>query len=121
MATLRFRFGYNSKPTFYPPALVDGNGDPVDITGFTFKWIVKPFLANDEDGRLPDSRAWFDKAGAIVTALEGTYKFVLTELETSIPVGTWPGEIRVWSGASTLPPDYRISADAECEDAVDAT
>jgi hypothetical protein len=117
MATLRFTVGYNSKPTLYLPALLDGNGDAINITGYSFKLIVKPFLSN-EDGKLPDSRAWFDKAGAIIVAADGTYKFVLTDLETTQAPGIYPGEIRIWSGSTSLPPDYRISVEFEIEEAV---
>lgn len=120
MATLSFKVGYNSKPTLNPPALLDGAGEPVDITGYSFRLIVKPFLSN-EDGPLPDSRAWVNLAGTIVEATEGTYKFALTALETSHPAGTWPGEILIWSGATDEEPDHRISVDYEVEEAVDRT
>jgi len=117
MPTEQIVFGYNSSPTL-KFTLLDDYGDPIDITGYTFKLMVKPFLAN-EDGQLPDARAWFDKTGAIITALDGTYKFDLTPAETGIPAGTYPGEIRAWSGSATLPPTYRISAEVTCEEAVD--
>lgn len=88
----------------------------LDITGYAFKLCVKRALTD------PDSKAWFDLSGAIVTAASGIYKFDLTTEHTCIPPGTWPGEIRVWTdGTTTNPPHDRISLDFVVEKAVDET
>jgi len=74
----------------------------VDITGYGFRFVVKRDLEDT------DAEAWFDLAGSIVTAAEGIYRFTLTPVHTCQCPGTWPGEIRWWSGgyvAGTSPTD----------------
>lgn len=109
---------YNSSPT-RKFELLDEYGAAVNITGYTFKMIVKPFLAHEIDGVLPDARAWFDKTGAIITAASGTFKFDLTPAETCLPPGTYPGEIRWWSGSTANPPTDSWSIDYVVEEAAD--
>jgi hypothetical protein len=75
--------------------LLDDLGDPIDLTDCTVKLIVKPFLSND-DGVLPDSRAWVDFAASVISATAGTLEFALTPAQTSMPPGTYPAEIRRW-------------------------
>lgn len=108
---------YNSSPTI-TRILKDERNEidddaAVNITGYTFKLIVK------QDRNLPDARAWFDLAGSIVVAGDGTYKFELTEQHTCLPVGTWPGEIRWWSGSSSYPPTDAVQINFVIEDVVD--
>lgn len=88
----------------------------VDITGYAFYLIVKP------DADLADSRAFFDLAGSIVTAAEGTFRFTLTSAHTCLAPGTWPGEIRWFSGgapATGTPPTDAWSVDYVVEQAID--
>lgn len=95
--SFRITVGYNSFATRKFEKL-DEYGDPVNLTGYIIKLIVKPFRGN-EDGMLPDSRAWLNYAATLITAASGTYKFALTPAETCLPPGTYPAEVRFW-----LPP-----------------
>lgn len=74
---------------------VDDLGDVIDLTDCTIKVMVKPFLTN-EDGVLPDARAWVNFAATLLEETSGTYQFALTPAETSLPPGTYPAEIRRW-------------------------
>lgn len=93
--SFRLTVGYNSRPTRKFEKL-DEYGDPVNLTGYIIKLIVKPYRGND-DGMLPDSRAWLNFAGTLISATAGTYKFDLTPAETCLPAGIWPAEIRFWN------------------------
>lgn len=78
---------------------------PEDIGGYTLKLIVKNSLD------LPDSRAFFELEAGIVDSASGKYSFTLTLEHTSMPAGTYPGEIRIWNGPDTAPPLDAISVD----------
>jgi hypothetical protein len=102
MASETITVRYNSSPVI-TRILRDSRNevDPdaaVNITGYTIKLIVK------QSAELADSRAWFDLAASIVTAADGSYRFTMTPEHTSIPAGSWPGEIRWWSGSTDNPP-----------------
>ena len=80
----------------------------VDITGYAFKFIVKPTVDSDDD------EAFFDLSGSIVTAADGEYKFTLNATHTFFLPGTYPGEIRWWSGgapSTAEPPTDSLSVD----------
>ena len=120
MADERCTVGYNSSPR-KKFRLLDELGDPVDLTGFTVKMMVKPFLSN-EDGKVPDSRALFDVTGTVDADQDentGEYYFDFTPAETCSPPGTCPGETRFWSGATTVPPKYRRTVDFVVSEPVD--
>lgn len=85
----------------------------VNISGYTIKLIVKQSMDT------PDAQAWFDLAASIVTAADGSYRFTLTPAHTCLPVGTWYGEIRWWSGDATYPPTDAIQINYVVEDVVD--
>jgi hypothetical protein len=110
---------FNTTPVITRVLLdVRNEDDPnaaVDITGYDFRFIVK------QDMDLPDSEAWFDLAGAIVTAASGIYSFTLTVAHTCQAPGTWPGEIRWWATgyAAGKPPTDRVAIDYEIVDVVD--
>lgn len=90
----------------------DGPNERVDITGYVFKLIVKRDLADK------DADAFFDLTGAIVTALDGIFKFVLTREHTSFTPATYPAEIRWWKGgapATAEPPTDSFSVDYTVE------
>lgn len=70
-----------------------------DITGYTIKLIVKNALSDD------DARALFDLAATIVTAGSGVYKLTFTTAHTCLPAGTYPGQIRWWTGGATVAPN----------------
>lgn len=71
----------------------------VNITGYTFKLIVKRAFTD------ADSSALFDLSGTIVTAASGIYRFTLTSEHTAFPPGVYFGEIRWWDGSvSNNPP-----------------
>lgn len=78
---------------------------PVDITGYTFKLLVK------RDRGDADSLAWVDISGTIVTAASGLFSFELSAAQTALAAGTWPGIIRWWSGSTSLPPVDAWSVD----------
>ena len=86
----------------------------VDITGYTFKLMVKPTLA------APDAQAFFDLAGAIVTAASGIFSFTLTTAHTAFMPGTYPGQIRWWNSTpgAAEPPDDAWSVDYIIQPAV---
>jgi hypothetical protein len=75
---------------------------PFNIYGYTIKLIVKNKLSDI------DARALFDLAATIVTDSAGTYKFTLTTAHTCLPAGTYPGQLRWWSGSSAVAPDDSI-------------
>lgn len=77
----------------------------VDITGYTFKMLVKRDRAD------ADSLAWIDITGSIVDAASGLFKFELAAPQTALPEGNWPGIIRWWSGSTGLPPNDAWSLD----------
>lgn len=85
----------------------------VNITGYTIKLIVK------QSAELADTRAWFDLAASIVTAADGSYRFTLTPAHTGIPAGSWPGEIRWWSGSTDNPPNDAQQISFVVEDPAD--
>ena len=98
MADKLLVFRENSIPGDVTFALKDrrNEDDPravVDITGYVFKLIVK---RNLEDA---DADAFFDLTGSIVSATDGTFKFVLTAAHTSFPPENYVGEIRWWTSA----------------------
>lgn len=68
-----------------------------DISAYTIKLIVKADVDFDDD------QAFFELEATIVDGPEGVYRFDFGMNETSIPPGTWPGEIRIWTGPTTDP------------------
>lgn len=124
-ATRTVTVRYNSRPTLNF-ILTKGDlgqevdrSDPVNVTGYSFQLIVKPYLG-DENGLLPDSRAWVDLAGTIVVEADGSFQFALTQAHTALPPGgPYPAEIRVWSGATTNPPTDVLFVNFNVVDAVD--
>lgn len=78
---------------------------PVDITGYTFKLLVKRDRAD------LDAVAWINRSGAIVDAETGLFSFELSAAETALAAGTWPGIIRWWAGSTALPPEDAWSVD----------
>lgn len=104
--TLQITVRYNSWPTRKFQKL-DDLGAVLNLTGYVIKLIVKPFLSN-EDGVLPDSRAWVDVAATITRATSGKYEFNLTAAETALPAGRHPAEVRFWR-----PPDAPTTAPAD--------
>lgn len=76
-----------------------------DITGYTIKLIVKNSI---ED---LDARALFDLSASLVTAAAGVYSLTFTTAHTCLPAGTYPGQIRWWSGGTTVAPNDSIDVD----------
>lgn len=77
---------------------------PQDVTGWLIKLIVKPFrYFVDRSGVLKsevtDAEAYFDLAADVsVAPLNGVYTFHFTTVHTCLPVGTYPAQIRWWTG-----------------------
>lgn len=89
--------------------------EPIDITGFAFKLIVKRSLDD------ADSLAFFDLDGSVVSGTDGTFKFILTHEHTSMVPATYPAEIRWFSGgapATGTPPTDSFSVDYVVEQKV---
>ncbi len=89
----------NSRPGLFTFQLTDlrneiDSADPLDITGFVFKLIIK------KDVNDADSSALFDLTGAIIDALQGVFSFTLTSEHTTHPAAVYIGEIRWWSSAT---------------------
>ncbi len=87
--------------------------DPLDITGYTIRLIVK----NDKD--LADSRAHFTLDATLEEPTRGLYKFTFTTKHTSLPAGIYPGEIRWWTGSTSVPATDAIPCDFEIIEALD--
>lgn len=86
----------------------------IDITAYSFRLMVKRDLAD------ADAQAFFDLAGVIAVALDGSVRFDLTAEHTAMPVGRYPGEIRWWSDAvETNPPTDAVRFSYIVEDPVD--
>ena len=97
--SFRITVGYNTKPTRKFQKR-DALGSAVDLTGYVISITVKPFLSN-EDGKLPDARAWIQSyAAELIEETLGRYQFVFGAQHTALPPGIWPAEIRFWA-----PPD----------------
>ncbi len=86
---------------------------PVDITGYTIKFIIKKRLSDE------DALAFFDLAASIEDAGAGVYKLSFTTLHTCLPHGLYKGELRFWSGSSSLAPDDAELVDFEITEAVE--
>ena len=82
-----------------------------DLTGYTIKLIVKNQISDI------DARALFDLTASVVTAASGQYLFTFTTVHTCLPAGTYPGEIRWWSGSTSIAPDDAIAVDFIVEEA----
>lgn len=97
--TIRVR--EKSRPTIYfkVPNRDPRSNDPVNITGWTARFIVKQSL------ELDDARAYFDDSMSIASpATDGVFSLALTLKHTAMPAGTYQGEIRWWNSASQTPP-----------------
>jgi len=70
----------NGSHTFYY-TLEDENGDPINLGTPTILMTVK--------ARRKDSTAIFTKAGAVVVAVDGTFKVIVTPTETAVPAGSY--------------------------------
>lgn len=87
--------------------------EPIDITGYTIRLIVKM----DKD--LADSRAAFTLDATLEEPTRGLYKFQFTTKHTSLPAGVYPGEIRWWSGSTSIAADDAIPCDFEIIESMD--
>ena len=122
MADKAITVRYNSAPGAQTFVLTDFRNEDnpnlaVNITGFFFKLIVKRFTDD------PDSEAFFELDGAIVTPLDGIFSFTFTAEHTTIPPDIYPGEIRWWSGgapATGEPPTDALTVDYSVQQGVRA-
>ncbi len=86
---------------------------PLDITGYTIKLIVK----NSVDD--VDSRVLFELSATLVTPTSGVYSFTFTTKHTSLAPGVYPGELRWWTGVTTVAATDAIPVDFEILSPID--
>ena len=83
---------------------LDAFGISVNIAGYLFELTCR-FVDFRRDDKTVARDSW-TLTGAIVSASEGKFRFSFTTLESTIPPGRYPCEMKVWTGgAVTDEPD----------------
>jgi RNase P/RNase MRP subunit p29 len=76
----------------------DDKGQPIDVTGYTVKIIVKRKNDNSEN----DNLALVNKSYVIQDGTEGTFDIALTNQETNIPAAEYIFEVQLSKGTDIV-------------------